>query len=97
MQTASCKKLVLVVGSRRWISRLIEVNMQRAGWRVEVAATAAEAWERIAADRPDRIVVDELDPQQDAHELLRRLKADPATAEIPVVMIGGEHAEGLPE
>jgi two-component system alkaline phosphatase synthesis response regulator PhoP/two-component system response regulator VicR len=81
------EKHILAVDDERFIRRLVEVNLQRAGYRVTTAADGAEALEVARADRPDLIVLDVLMPRVDGFEALRRLKADPATAEIPVVML----------
>src|SRR5207249_11911117 len=51
------------------------------------AAVGREALDRGYADRPDVVVLDVMMPQMDGFEVLRRLKADPSTAEIPVIML----------
>ncbi|VXC50777.1 putative enzyme [Pseudomonas sp. 8AS] len=57
-------------------------------YRVKVASSGAKAL-RIAAgsSRPDLILLDIMMPEMDGHEVCRRLKADPATADIPVVFL----------
>ncbi|HZT81820.1 MAG TPA: response regulator, partial [Gemmataceae bacterium] len=58
--------------------------LQRAGFRVAEAGTGHDAL-RLAADRPDLVLLDVQLPDLDGFEVCRRLKADPATADIPVV------------
>ena len=80
-------KHVLAVDDETFIRRLVEVNLQRAGYRVTTAEDGVEALERIRAERPDMIVLDWMMPRKDGFTVLQELKADPSTAEIPVVML----------
>jgi two-component system alkaline phosphatase synthesis response regulator PhoP/two-component system response regulator VicR len=81
------QKHVLAVDDENNIRRLIEVNLLRAGYRVTSAADGEEALQKIREDRPDLIVSDVMMPKVDGFELLRRLKADPETMDIPVLML----------
>ena len=81
------KKHVLAVDDERYIRRLVEVNLQRAGYRVSTAEDGVEALERIREERPDLVVLDVMMPRKDGMAVLKELKADPATADIPVVML----------
>ncbi len=80
-------KYVLAVDDEPNIRRLVEVNLQRAGYRVATAEDGEHALERLREERPDLMVVDVMMPRMDGFELLRRLKQDPDTAEIPVIML----------
>lgn len=61
----------------------------RAGFHVVEASDGAEALAAIVASRPDCVVMDLAMPGMDGWEATRRLKADPATASIPVVIVTG--------
>lgn len=80
-------KHILAVDDERNILRLVEVNLARAGYRVSTALDGQEALEQIQGERPDMVVLDWMMPRLDGYSLLRLLKADPATAEIPVIML----------
>lgn len=67
--------------------RLVQLNLERAGYRVTAAADGVEALEKIGADRPDVILSDITMPRMDGIELLRRVKDNPETQSIPVVML----------
>src|SRR3712207_3014048 len=66
--------------TRSALSRLL----RHAGFTVQEAATGAEALRR-AADQPDLILLGVHLADTDGFEVCRRLKADPATAPIPVL------------
>jgi two-component system alkaline phosphatase synthesis response regulator PhoP/two-component system response regulator VicR len=80
-------KRVLAVDDERNIRRLIEVTLVRAGYQVAQAEDGRQALEMIKASPPDLVVLDVMMPYMDGFEVLRTLKADPKTADIPVIML----------
>lgn len=78
---------VLVVDDDPNIVRIVEINLTQEGYAVHSASNGEEALECIARERPDLVVMDVTMPRMDGFEALKRLKADPATAGIPVVML----------
>ena len=59
------------------------MNLQRAGYEVVTAFDGKEALEKVKAEKPDLVVLDVMMPFMDGFEVLRNLKANPETAEIP--------------
>lgn len=57
--------------------------------RIDTAPDGAEGLERIAETRPDLVLLDLEMPRVDGFEVLRRLRDDPATASLPVVVVTG--------
>src|SRR5206468_9982391 len=80
-------KKILAVDDERHIVRLVEVNLQRAGYEVVTAYDGREALEKVKSEKPDLVVLDVMMPYMDGFEVLKHLKADPSTAEIPVIML----------
>jgi two-component system, OmpR family, alkaline phosphatase synthesis response regulator PhoP len=80
-------KKILAVDDERHIVRLVEVNLQRAGYEVVTAYDGKEALEKVKSENPDLVVLDVMMPYMDGFEVLKNLKADPGTAEIPVIML----------
>jgi CheY-like chemotaxis protein len=60
---------------------------------VTEAVSGAEALSRVRAERPDVICLDLGLPDVDGYEVLRRLRADPRTEQIPVVIVTSTHLE----
>ena len=80
-------KKVLAVDDERHIVRLIQVNLERAGYQVATAFDGPEALKKVETEKPDLIVLDVMMPRMDGFEVLKRLQANPETREIPVVML----------
>jgi two-component system alkaline phosphatase synthesis response regulator PhoP/two-component system response regulator VicR len=81
------KKKILAVDDERHIVRLVQVNLERAGYEVITAFDGVEALRKVHDEKPDLIVLDVMMPQMDGFETLKNLKANPATRDIPVIML----------
>jgi CheY-like chemotaxis protein len=79
--------LILIVEDNEANQLLASSVLEREGYRVEVAASAREAVERLASNQPDLILMDVQLPGEDGLALTRRLKTDPKTAMIPIVAL----------
>ena len=79
--------LVLVVEDDPAAAKLLSIYLMEAGFSVEVVADGDAGFEKAKTLRPALITVDILIPKSDGWELLARLKADQATASIPVVVV----------
>ncbi len=80
-------KTILAVDDERHIVRLVQVNLERAGYRVVTAYDGREALAKIAEERPDMVVSDVMMPYIDGFELLRTLKKNPTTRDLPVILL----------
>jgi signal transduction histidine kinase/CheY-like chemotaxis protein len=88
---------VLVVEDDPHSAELLTVYLEGAGYGVTVARDGAEGLELARRLRPRAVVLDILLPRVDGWDLLGRLKADPATADAPVVVVSmlDERGKGL--
>ncbi|NCO34777.1 MAG: two-component system response regulator [Armatimonadetes bacterium CG2_30_59_28] len=78
---------ILAVDDEKHIVRLIQVNLERAGYQVVTAFDGVEALKKVSEENPDLIVLDVMMPQMDGFETLKNLKANPQTRDIPVIML----------
>jgi diguanylate cyclase (GGDEF)-like protein len=81
------KDLILVVDDDLDIARFVEVNLQLQGFDVLVARDGAEALTMVAGTHPDLAIVDLMMPKVDGLELTRRLRANPLTTSMPIIML----------
>lgn len=69
------------------IQLVARAALERAGFAVAAAANGPTALDQVRAERPDVILLDWMMPDMDGTEVCRRLKADPMTADIPVIFL----------
>jgi response regulator RpfG family c-di-GMP phosphodiesterase len=81
---------ILVVDDDNDLRELIRTTFEVAEIEVEEAESARSAAERIASRRPDVVVLDVAMPGVDGLDFCRGLKADPYTADIPVLLLTGD-------
>jgi CheY-like chemotaxis protein/anti-sigma regulatory factor (Ser/Thr protein kinase) len=81
------RPLVLVVEDDPVAAELLTRQLERAGFRSDIARTGAEAVTKARESVPVAITLDILLPDQDGWEVLKRLKLDEATRDIPVIVI----------
>jgi class 3 adenylate cyclase/CheY-like chemotaxis protein len=81
------KPLVLTVDDLPANVRLLDAVLSPRGYRVLGAGSGPEALALVAEHRPDLVLLDIVMPEMDGYEVCRRLRQDPATAFLPVVMI----------
>ena len=84
---------ILVADDDPDILKLIERRLGMRGYEVATASNGAEALEAVAAATPEAIVLDWLMPTMSGVEVCAKLKADPETAEIPVVLLTAKAAD----
>jgi DNA-binding response OmpR family regulator len=82
---------ILIVDDEPDIVRLLERILAGRGHKIVKARDGAEALELAAESAPDLVVLDRNLPKIDGHEVCRRLRAEPATRAVPVVMMSSQY------
>lgn len=77
---------ILVVDDDVESLKLIGMMLQRQGYEVVLASNGQQALDRALADRPDLVILDIMMPVMDGYEVCRRLRHDPITQHIPILM-----------
>lgn len=75
------------------IQLVARLSLERAGFTVRVAGNGREALLAIRDAAPDVVLLDWMMPELDGPETCRQLKADPATAAIPVIFLTAKSQE----
>jgi two-component system, OmpR family, alkaline phosphatase synthesis response regulator PhoP len=78
---------ILAVDDEKHIVRLVQVNLERQGYEVVTANDGKEALEKVEEERPDLVVLDVMMPYMDGFEVLQNMRRNPATRDIPVIML----------
>ncbi|HLJ56431.1 MAG TPA: response regulator [Chthonomonadaceae bacterium] len=80
-------KTILTVDDERSIVRLVQVNLERQGYNVLTAFDGRDALEKIASSRPDMVICDVMMPYMDGLEVLRQVRLNEDTRDLPVIML----------
>lgn len=83
----SPKKKILLVDDTETVLMFEKLMLAGLDFEIHIARNGLEALARVADRRPDLILLDIVMPGLDGIETCRRLKADPVTREIPVIMV----------
>lgn len=83
----SAKGRILLAEDDRFLRKAAETALRQAGFDVLTAADGESALAAAINERPDMVLLDLIMPKMQGFEVLRRLKQNPATAAIPVVVL----------
>jgi two-component system alkaline phosphatase synthesis response regulator PhoP len=86
-ENAMNAKKILVADDESHILHVVSLKLRNAGFEVVTAADGQEALELALSEHPDLLITDYHMPQLSGLELCHRLKQDPATANIPAIML----------
>ncbi len=83
------KKRILAVDDDASVCDFYSTAIKTLGYEVSCAGNGKKAKEAIAAQKPDLILMDVMMPEQDGISLTRELRADPKTADVPIIVVSG--------
>ncbi len=83
----STRKSVLVVDDESDITELLAYNLRKAGYDVRIAMSGRQALAEVEASIPDVIILDVMLPELSGIEIAGRLRSNPKTALIPIIML----------
>jgi two-component system alkaline phosphatase synthesis response regulator PhoP len=81
------KKKVLLVDDDPDFVEAVKAVVEGDGYEVEVGYDGNECLEKVKDFKPDIIILDVMMPEVNGHEACAKLKGDPETAKIPVIML----------
>ncbi len=81
------KQKILIVEDEESLLKLESILLTSKGYDVRGVSNGREALDAIAEEKPDLVLLDIMLPEIDGFEVCQRIKENPATKEIPVVML----------
>ncbi len=81
------KKRILVVDDEPDFALLVQGNLQKEGFDVDVAYNGVEGLEKIKQNPPDAVVLDVMMPEMDGYEVCAEIKKDDRLSEIAILML----------
>jgi pilus assembly protein CpaE len=77
---------ILVVDDDLDTLKLVGTTLEKQGFLIVAAKDGLEALEKVSQHKPDLILLDIMMPKMDGYEVTRRLRGDPATSAIPIIL-----------
>ena len=77
---------ILVVDDDLDTLRLVGLMLQHQGYQIQAASSGIQAINMAQTDKPDLILLDIMMPEMDGYEVSRKLRADPVTNNVPIIM-----------
>lgn len=84
---------VLIADDEPLMRELLEFRLSQRDYRAVCASDGREALARLEDSAPDAVVLDAMMPVHDGFEVLRRMRASPEYAHIPVIMLTARRGE----
>lgn len=79
-------KKILIIDDDLESLKLIGLMLERRGYEIIAAQSGAQALEKAQSGKSDLVILDVMMPDMDGYEVCRRLRANPATASLPIIM-----------
>ena len=83
------KRKILIADDEKDIVIILKLALEKEGYAIISAYDGLEALEKVAAEKPDLILLDIMMPKMDGYSVNLKLKENPETAKIPVIVITG--------
>ncbi len=80
-------KKILIADDRSEVVELVKVTLEGKGYQSIDASDGREALEKIKREKPDLVLLDIVMPKMDGFEVLSKLRKDPKTKDIPIIML----------
>ena len=81
------QKRILVVDDEPDFAAIVQGNLEKEGFAVEVAYNGVEGMEKVQANPPDAIVLDVMMPEKDGYVVCKELKDDDQYCNIPIILL----------
>src|SRR5881392_4258332 len=90
---AASGKTILIVEDERDVVDLLTLNLRKAGFSVSTATDGGAGLQKARSEKPAFIILDLMLPKMPGLEVCKILKSDPATRQIPIMMLTAKAEE----
>jgi two-component system alkaline phosphatase synthesis response regulator PhoP len=87
------EKKILVIEDDPATSRLVDYSLRHEGYQVITASNGLEGVRKALSESPDLVILDVMLPGMDGFEICHRLRSEPTTAHLPILMFSAKAQE----
>ena len=91
---SAANKLVLVVEDDKFLRDMLVNKLEGAGFQVNAATCGEDAFKMLKRHIPDAITLDLLMPDADGFQVIEKLKSNPRTSDIPILVLSNLMGKG---
>ncbi|MEN8780717.1 MAG: response regulator [Desulfobacterales bacterium] len=81
------QKRILIVDDEPDFAAIVQGNLEKEGFEVEVAYNGVEGLQKVQSNPPDAIVLDVMMPEKDGYVVCKELKGDDKYCDIPIILL----------
>ena len=81
------QKRILIVDDEPDFAAIVQGNLEKEGFQVDVAYNGVEGLEKVQSNPPDAIVLDVMMPEKDGYVVCKELKGDDKYCNIPIILL----------
>ena len=81
------QKRILIVDDEHDFAAIVQGNLEKEGFEVDVAYNGVEGLEKVQSNPPDAIVLDVMMPEKDGYVVCKELKGDDKYCNIPIILL----------
>lgn len=81
------QKRILIVDDEPDFAAIVQGNLEKEGFEVDVAYNGVEGLEKVQSNPPDAIVLDVMMPEKDGYVVCKELKGDDKFCDIPIILL----------
>lgn len=89
----SIKSRIIMIEDEEDISDLIKLQAEISGYKIQVVADGVEGYNAVVRDKPDLVLLDVMLPGENGLDVCRKIKANPDTKNIPVIILSAKGEE----
>jgi DNA-binding response OmpR family regulator len=86
-------KKILVIDDEETIRKVLKIHLGNAGYEVKEASDGEQAIEQLKKDRFDLLICDIMMPKKSGWEVLKEVRSNPKTSEIPVIVLTAKNED----
>jgi CheY-like chemotaxis protein len=84
---------ILIVDDEEVIRKFLKIHLTKLGYEVQEAADGEQAIEQLGKDDFDLLICDVLMPKKDGWQVIREVKSNPKTKDIPVILLTAKNED----
>ena len=93
MDISKTQKNILVIEDNKIVSEAIVCALKKEGYQTDTAYDGLAGFHKIVETKPHMVILDILLPKLDGRDLLKKIKQNPDTKQIPVIIVSGKTEE----